>query len=407
MSDILVGSILFTVIVLALSLIVIGARSILVAADDVTITVNAEKRFPAHAGLKLLGILTGVGIPLPSPCGGIGACGLCRVKVVEGGDEPLATEVDKLARSDLRDGVRLACQVVARGDLAVVVPDELFGVEAWECTVRACRSVAPFSKELILDLPGGKELEFHAGAFVQVTAPPYRLPFSSIEIAEIYHPIWEQYGLREVVMRTDRPVTRAYSLANTPADEGAIVLTVRLALPPPGAGSDAPPGLVSSYLFGVKPGDKLAVSGPYGDFRAHESEREMIFIGGGVGIAPLRAVIFEQLERKRITRKISFWYGVRTEAELFYADEFDDLQARHPNFSWTVAVSDIGPKEKWSGPVGFIHNVVFERYLENHPAPEECEYYLCGPPLMIKAVLAMLDDLGVDRDTIFNDDFGG
>jgi Na+-transporting NADH:ubiquinone oxidoreductase subunit F len=405
MSDILLGSFIFVLIILALSVIVIAARAVLLPDHDVTVTVNGSKRFPARSSRKLLGILHEAGISLPSPCGGIGSCGLCRVTLISGGGELLSTELNKLSRRDVREGLRLACQVTARQDLAVEIPDDLFGVETWECTVRSNRSVAPFIRELVMELPANAELTFRAGSFVQVTAPAFVLPFSNIQVPENHNEIWERYGLRDIILRNTAPVIRAYSLANTPADQGTVVLNVRLALPPPGA-ADAHPGVVSSYLFAAKPGDQLAVSGPYGSFRAKDSDREMIFIGGGVGMAPLRAILFEQLEKEKSSRTMSFWYGARSPIEVFYADQFDNLQARHPNFTWTVALSDVRAEENRPEPLGFIHNVVLERYLKTHPAPEECEYYLCGPPLMISAVLAMLDDLGVERGNIFNDDFG-
>lgn len=405
MTEIALGSAVFTVIVLALALTVLGAHALLLPATRVAVTVNGTRRIESRAGLKLLGILTGSGIPVPSPCGGAGRCGLCRVTVPEGAGEPLPTETNLLARRDLRDGVRLACQIVARNDLAVRVPEELFGVASWTCTVASNRSLTPFIKELALDLPPGTEFAFEAGAFAQLTAPPYRLPFSRIEVAEAYRPIWDQYRLHDVTVASDEPVTRAYSLANRPGDGSRLVFDIRLALPPPGAGPEALPGVVSSYLFALRPGDTVVAAGPYSSFRAQDSDREMVFIGGGVGMAPLRSIIRDQLERRRTARKLTFWYGARSRIELFYVDEFDALAAAHANFSWTAALSDPGATEGWDGATGFIHNVAHERYLRDHPAPEECEYYLCGPPLMIKAVFAMLEELGVERESIYFDDF--
>jgi Na+-transporting NADH:ubiquinone oxidoreductase subunit F len=370
------------------------------------VTVNTSRRIDTRAGLKLLGILIGGGIPVPSPCGGVGRCGLCRVTVTEGGGAPLPTETNLIARRDLHQGMRLACQVVARGDLAVEVPEELFGVESWNCTVLSNRSMSPFIKELVLELPEGNQLDFTAGGFVQVTAPAYRLPFNQIAVDDKYRAMWDAYSLSSVEMESDSEVTRAYSLATIPSDDGCIVLNIRLALPPPGAVNHAKPGVVSSYLYAAKPGDTIAVSGPYGSFRAQDTDREMVFIGGGVGMAPLRAIIFDQLERQHTKRKISYWYGARSKIELFYDDAFNALQSKYENFTWAVALSDPTKDDAWEGPVGFIHNVVYDRYLKDHPAPEDCEYYLCGPPLMIDAVFAMLDDLGVERDHIFFDDFG-
>jgi Na+-transporting NADH:ubiquinone oxidoreductase subunit F len=404
MNEIILGSVLFTVIVIGLASVVMGARAVLLPAMDVTVTVNESREITTRTGRKLLGVLTDAGIPLPSTCGGVGTCGLCRVTIVDGAGEALPTEVTKLTRRDVAAGLRLACQVVLRGDVAIKVPEELFEVAALDCIVRTNLTLAPLIKELVLDLPEGAEPDIPAGAFVQVTVPPFRAPFAAFEVASEHQGLWDHLGLRRLVAESAKPEIRAYSIANRPVDAGRIVLNIRLALPPPG--TEAPPGVVSSYLFGLKPGDALKITGPYGSFRARESDREMIFIGGGVGMAPLRAIIFDQLERLETRRKISFWYGARSRVELFYADEFDRLQGVHDNFSWTVALSDTKPEDHWEGAKGFIHDVVFENYLKDHPAPEDCEYYLCGPPLMIKAVFAMLDNLGVDRENILFDDFG-
>ena len=404
MSEIVLGSVLFTIIIVGLASLVMGARAVLLPALDVTVTVNETRALTARTGQKLLGVLGDGGIHLPSVCGGAGTCGLCRVTLVDGGSAPLPTEVTKLSHRDIAAGLRLACQVVLRGNIAVTVPDELFEVEVLDCTVTANRALAPLIKELVLDLPPGAEMDIRAGAFIEVTAPPFDGDFADFEIAPEYEPLWQQLRLRRLAVESKRPATRAYSLANRPGDAGRIILNIRLALPPPG--TDAPPGVVSSYLFGLKPGDRLSISGPYGSFRARDSGREMVFIGGGVGMAPLRAIIFDQLERIGTERKMTFWYGARSRIELFYAEEFDQLQARFDNFDWTMALSDAKPEDKWDGATGFIHDVVFEHYLKDHPAPEECEYYLCGPPLMIKAVYAMLDNLGLPRDNILFDDFG-
>lgn len=404
MSEIILGSILFTVIVIGLAMVVMGARAVLLPAMDVTVTVNESRGIGTRTGRKLLGVLTDAGIPLPSTCGGAGTCGLCRVTIVDGGGEALPTEVTKLTRREVAAGLRLACQVVLRGDVAIKVPDELFEVETLECPVRTNHTVAPLIKELVLELPAGAEPDIPAGTFVQVAAPPFRAPFAEFDIAPEHQSHWDHLGLGRLVVESGQPEVRAYSVANRPVDAGRIVLNIRLALPPPG--SEAPPGIVSSYLFGLKPGDRVQITGPYGSFRAREGDREMIFIGGGVGMAPLRAIIFDQLERLESRRTISFWYGARSLIELFYVDEFDRLQAVHDNFSWTVALSDSKPEDHWEGAKGFIHDVVFENYLKDHPAPEDCEFYLCGPPLMIKAVFAMLDNLGVDRENIMFDDFG-
>jgi Na+-transporting NADH:ubiquinone oxidoreductase subunit F len=406
MTEILLGIAIFTVVILALASIVFGARTVLLPDTPIDLVVNDSRHIPARAGLKLLAILNSAGIPLPSPCGGVGRCGQCRVTVTAGGGDPLPTETNLIRRSDLRAGTRLACQVVARTDLAVDVPEELFGVESWDCTVRTNRSLTPFIRELVLDLPAGKEISFNAGAYVQLTAPPYRLSLDQVAVPAEHRSVWSRYSLGDVVIRSDKPVTRAYSLASAPADGRQLVFNIRLALPPPGAPRSALPGIVSSFLFASRPGDIIAAVGPYGTFRARQTDREMVFIGGGVGMAPLRSIIRDQLLRLRTRRKMTFWYGARSPIELFYVDEFDRLSAAHDNFGWTVALSDRVTDGAWSGATGFIHKVAYERYLKDHPAPEDCEYYLCGPPVMIGAVFAMLEDLGVERDSIFFDDFG-
>ncbi|HSG94103.1 MAG TPA: NADH:ubiquinone reductase (Na(+)-transporting) subunit F, partial [Afifellaceae bacterium] len=385
MTEILLGTAVFTVIVMLLALSVMAARAVLLPSTAVTITVNEVRRLPARTGPKLLGALLDGGISVPAACGGTGTCGLCRVTVTAGGGEALPTETARFTHREISEGIRLACQVTIRGDIAVREPDDLFEVTTWSCTVRSARTLAPLIKEIVLDLPAGAKLTFRAGAFVQVTAPPYQLSFADFDIAKQHEVAWQRFDLRKIRAASHEPVSRAYSIANRPSEAGCIILLVRLALPPPSE-STLPPGIVSSYLFGVKADDRLSVSGPYGEFGARQSEREMVFIGGGVGMAPLRAIIFDQLERLGSQRKMSFWYGARSRADLFYVDEFDRLQAEHKNFHWTVALSDPAPDDDWDGATGFIHDVVFERHMKDHPAPEACEYYLCGPPLMIKAV---------------------
>ncbi|MDP3610502.1 MAG: NADH:ubiquinone reductase (Na(+)-transporting) subunit F, partial [Rubrivivax sp.] len=401
-----VGSAVFTGAVMLLSLLVMAARRLLMPSTVVTVTVNGDRALPARTGLKLLGALLDGGIAVPAACGGAGTCGLCRVTVTAGGGEALMTESARLSRRELGDGMRLACQVTMRGDMAVRVPDDLLSVTSRMCTVRSARTLSPLIKEIVLDLPADADFNFRAGAFVQVTAPPHEVAFADFDIDQRHAQAWTRFDLRKTRSASRGPVTRAYSLANTPADKDCIVLLIRLALPPPTQPMQ-PPGVVSSYLFGVKAGDTLEVAGPHGDFGATPTQREMVFIGGGVGMAPLRAIIFDQLVRVGTQRKISFWYGARSRADLFYVEAFDRLQEEHENFRWTVALSDPAADDGWEGATGFVHDVVYERHLKDHPAPETCEYYLCGPPLMIKAVLTMLDEAGIDPDSIFNDDFGG
>lgn len=404
MSEIITGSILFTTIVVVLASIVLGARWGLRPQGTVTVTVNDDVRLLASAGQKLLGVLSDGGILVPSACSGSGTCGLCRVRVTHGGTELSPTERSCITRTEAGAGWRLACQVSVRNDLSLQVPQELFGVESWECVVRSARTVAPFIREIVFDLPPGAEMRFRAGAFVQIVAPPYATAFESFDVSPQHESIWGQCGLRDLAMDSTEATTRAYSLANRPQDKGVIVIDVRLALPPPGSG--APPGVVSSYLFSLKVGDSVRASGPFGTFHVQPTAREMVLIGGGAGMAPLRAIIHEQLGSVGTARKMSYWYGARSRVELFYTDEMDALRREHENFSWTVALSEPKPDDAWEGATGFIHEVVYSQYLGSHAAPEECEYYLCGPPLMAKAVLAMLDELGVGRDAIYFDDFG-
>lgn len=405
MNEILIGSAAFTLIVLALALAVIAARAVVLPSRTVKISVNDNPALPAPTGGKLLGVLQDAGIPVPSACAGAGTCGLCRVTVTAGGGETLPTEAARLSKQEMRNGMRLACQVTIRNDLSITVPEEILSVASYACVVVEARMLSPLIREIVMELPPDADFDFRPGAFVQVTAPAYRLALSEIELDEAFADEWSRMKIDQMVAASDQSETRAYSIANTPADKGRIVLLVRLAVPPPHE-AGVPPGIVSSYLFGLKPGDKLSVAGPYGTFRATATDREMVFIGGGVGMAPLRAIIFDQLERLGTGRKLTFWYGARSRRDLFYADQFNALAASHDNFDWTVALSDPAPGETWEGPTGFIHSVAYANYLQDHPAPEDCEYYLCGPPLMIEAVLAMLDECGVEEESIFNDDFG-
>ena len=405
MSDVLLGIALFTAIVMALILLVLAARAFISRQVEATITVNGDQKLQALTGQKLLSVMQDNGIHFPSACAGAGTCGLCQVTVTNGGGEPLPTEAAKLDRRELRAGVRLACQVTVHGDMNVKVPEDLFGTETWACEVISTSPLAPFIREVVLKLPDGTTPRMRAGGFVQITAPAHQIRFADFTIPDEHAEVWEQGSLKALTSGSDAEVTRAYSFANRLVDHGKIVLNIRLALPPPTV-EGAVPGIVSSYLFGLRAGDTVKVSGPFGRFGATATDREMVFIGGGVGMAPLRAIIHDQLVREKTGRKISYWYGARSGIELFYEEEFDQLQAEYENFSWTVGLSDPKPEDSWTGATGFIHDVAFEKYLDTHPAPEDCEYYLCGPPLMIKAVLSMLEDIGVDRQSIFNDDFG-
>ncbi|MCO5093575.1 NADH:ubiquinone reductase (Na(+)-transporting) subunit F [Bosea sp. (in: a-proteobacteria)] len=405
MIEILLAILFLSALMVALAAMLHVLRGYLLPARPVTVTVNGERRLAAVANHRLLEILNGNGIGVPSGCAGAGTCGLCRVSGVTGSGAALPTEKARLTPAELRAGVRLACQVMVRADIGVTVPDEVLSTRTLRCRVASTRSLTPLIKEIVLALPEGEDFAVRAGSFVQVNAPPYALDFAAIEMAEAHRAQWRRLGLDRLRAESGEPVSRAYSVASRPQDAGLIVLDIRLATPPP-AVPGAPPGIVSSWLFGLKAGESVEIAGPYGHFGAQDSEREMVFIGGGVGMAPLRAIIFDELERRGSTRRISFWYGARSKAELFYLDEFEALSARYPNFSFTPALSEPAAGDDWTGATGFVHDVVFAAHLKDHPAPEACEYYLCGPPLMIEAVYAMLDECGVEPDSIFNDDFG-
>lgn len=406
MIEILLGVGFFTGIVLILVGLILSARAMLVASGYVTITVNDKKIIETPIGGKLLGALGNAGLFVSSACGGAGTCGVCRVKVFEGGGAVLATEISHITKREAREGYRLSCQVTVKQNMKIEIPDEIFGVKKWECTVRSNRNVATFIKELILELPPNEQVEFRAGGYIQIQCPPYTHSFKDFDIEERFRSDWDRLNLWELVSRVSEPVERAYSMANYPEERGIITLNVRIATPPANA-EDVPPGKMSSYLYGLKPGDKVAITGPFGEFLARETNKEMVFVGGGAGMAPMRSHIFDQLRRLKSTRKISFWYGARSKREMFYVDDFDKLAAEHDNFEWRVALSDPLPEDDWSGHTGFIHSVLYHEYLKFHPAPEDCEYYLCGPPMMIAALMKMLLDLGVERENIMFDDFGG
>lgn len=405
-NTVILGSAVFVAIVLMLSVLVLVARAVLMPSGPVTIRINGHQQVIGRAGDRLLAALSEGGIMVPSACGGAGTCGQCRVQIDTGRRPPLPTEAALLGRAELTQGLRLACQTTLRGDLEVTLPDTLLAARSWNCTVVSSRTLAPIIREIVLKPDGDDRFTFTPGAFIQVQAPAYRHAFADFDIAPEHEETWTRQNLRALGAEGKGGETRAYSIANHAThDAGHIVLLVRLALPPPSHRS-APPGVVSSWLFGLKAGDRVEISGPFGRFAAQENDREMIFIGGGVGMAPLRAIITDQLEIRRTTRPMRFWYGARSKVDLFYQEEFDRLQAAYPNFRWTAALSDPGARD-WTGATGFIHDVALREGLADHPAPQDCDYYLCGPPMMMKAVQAMLDDLGVDRDHIFSDDFGG
>ncbi len=398
---------LFTAIVLALAILVLLARSWLVPSGNITINVNGQRDLSVPAGVKLLGALSANNLFLASACGGGGTCGQCKVTVLEGGGSALPTEAAHITKREAAAGLRLACQVSVSDDMKIRVPDDVFGVSKWTCKVRSNKSVATFIKEFIVELPVGETIDFRAGGYVQIECPAYDLSYRDIEIAPEYRADWERFRLFELESHVKQTTTRAYSMANYPEENDIIMLNVRIATPPPHAPSGTPPGVMSSYIFSRKPGDEVVVSGPYGEFFARDTDAEMVFVGGGAGMAPMRSHILDQLLRIKTKRKMTFWYGARSLREAFYTQEFDKLQAQHDNFEWHLALSEPLPEDDWDGYTGFVHEVLLENYLRDHPAPEDCEFYLCGPPMMNAAVIAMLDSQGVGEENILLDDFGG
>jgi len=408
MEIIILGVSMFTLIVLALVMVILFAKSKLVSTGDVTISINGdpEKAVTTAAGGKLLGALADQGIFVPSACGGGGTCGQCRVDIHSGGGDILPTELGHITKREAKEGCRLACQVAVKQDMDIVLEDEIFGVQQWECEVISNDNKATFIKELKLQIPNGESVPFRAGGYIQIEAQAHHVKYSDFDIDEQYRGDWNHFGFFDVESKVDTDTLRAYSMANYPEEEGIIMLNVRIATPPPGR-LHLPAGKMSSYIFSLKAGDKVTISGPFGEFFAKETDNEMVFIGGGAGMAPMRSHIFDQLKRLKSKRKMSFWYGARSKREMFYEDDYNGLAADNDNFEWHVALSDPQPEDNWDGLTGFIHNVLHEQYLKDHEAPEDCEYYMCGPPMMNAAVIHMLKDLGVEDENIMLDDFGG
>lgn len=398
---------MFTGIVLALVVVLMIVRSRLVPRGTARIRINDDDdlSIAAPVGSSLLATLAAEKVFVPSACGGKGSCGVCKVTIREGGGPLLPTEETHVSRAEARADVRLSCQVKVREDMRIELPAEVLSTRQWRCTVRSNRNVATFIKEVVLELPAGEEVPFRAGGYIQITVPPHTVRYRDFDIDEEYRDEWDRYDMWRYVSVVDEEVMRAYSMASYPEERGVIKLNVRIASPPPST-PDAPPGQASSYIFGLRPGDEVTIAGPFGDFFARETESEMCFIGGGAGMAPMRSHIFDQLERLRTDRVITFWYGARSLREAFYVEEFDALEAEHERFRWTLALSEPKEEDGWEGPTGFIHQVVLEQYLADHPSPEDVEYYICGPPAMLDAALAMLTDLGVERENILFDDFG-
>lgn len=403
MLEIIFGIIIFTGFVIALVFVIIGAKKKLVAEGDVKILINDEKEIHVPSGSKLLNALADNNLFVSSACGGGGTCGQCKVKVHSGGGDILPTELSHITKREAAHGERLACQVSVKSDMNIEVEDSVFGVKKWECTVKSNDNVATFIKELVLSLPEGEEIKYRAGGYIQIECPAHVVNYKDFDVAERFRDDWDKWKLWDYVSNVKEPTLRAYSMASYP-EEKEIMLNVRIATPPK---PDLPPGIMSSFIFNLKPGDKVFVSGPYGEFYARDTDAEMVFIGGGAGMAPMRSHIFDQLRRLKSKRKMTFWYGARSKREMFYVEDFDMLARENPNFTWHVALSDPLPEDEWTGYTGFIHNVLEEEFIKKHPAPEDCEFYMCGPPIMNKSVINMLINNGVEPENIMLDDFGG
>ena len=398
--------VVFTVVIMALVTILMAAAKKLVPQGFAKLSINEGSReIDVKPGASLLTALSNEQIFLPSACGGGGTCAMCKCKVLEGGGELLPTEAGQVTKAEAKEGVRLACQLKVKENMVLDIEPEILEIKKYECTVRSNDNVATFIKELVVELPKGEKLDFRAGGYIQIDVPSYKgLEYSNFEIGDEYKQDWEQFKMFDLVANNDEDCFRAYSMASYPLEDDIIMLNIRIASPPPG--TDYPPGICSSYVFDLKPGDKITISGPYGEFFAQETDREMCFIGGGAGMAPMRSHIFDQLKRINSDRKITFWYGGRSKRELFYMEEFQQLEKEFPNFSLHVALSDPLPEDNWEGSTGFIHQVCLEEYLDKHDDPTEVEYYLCGPPIMLQCVNEMVDELGVEPDMVRADDFG-
>lgn len=405
LSIILFSTGVFTGTIIILVAVLSFAESKLVNKGKVKIVINddEEKSPEVEAGGNLLTTLANQNIFLPSACGGQGTCAMCTCQVLEGAGDPLPTEEGQLTRAQLKDNIRLACQIKVKNDLRINVPEEIFNIQKFECGVRSNHNVATFIKELVLEIPKDQEMDFKAGGYIQIYIPPYNLSYKEFDIEKEYHEDWDKYKLWDLKASNDEEIFRAYSMASHPAEKDIVMLNVRIATPPPG--TSYPPGISSSYIFNLKPDNKVTISGPYGEFFIKDTDREMVYIGGGAGMAPMRSHLFHLFHTLKTNRKVSFWYGARSKREMFYDEDFKEIQDKFPNFSYNVALSDPLPEDDWDGPTGFIHQVVHDLYLEKHEAPEDIEYYLCGPPMMISAVNNMLYNLGVEKDMIAFDEF--
>jgi len=403
--------IVFLVVTLLLVAILLYARKKLMPQGKVNITINKEKEVEVDPGNTLLSTLSAQKIFVPSACGGGGTCGMCRLQVLDGGGTILPTETGFFTRKEQMNNWRLSCQVKVRENMEIHVPPEIFGIKKWECEVVSNHNVATFIKEFVVKLPEGENLDFRSGGYIQIDVPKIEVFFKDMDVEEEYRDEWDKFKMWDLKMKNPEPIYRAYSMANHPAEGNIVMLNIRIATPPwdrkKNGFMNVNPGICSSYIFSRKPGDKVTISGPYGEFFIKDTDREMMFIGGGAGMAPMRSHIFDQFVTKHTKRKATFWYGGRSKRELFYMDDFEKIQKDFSNFRFEVALSEPKPEDDWKGYTGFIHQVIYDNYLKNHPEPEEIEYYLCGPPMMNSAVQKMLDDLGVPKEMIAFDDFGG
>ncbi len=408
---ILISVAVFLLLTLLLVIVLLVAKSKLVPSGNVKLTINGEKEAEVPIGGTLLNTLQSENIYLSSACGGGGACGQCRCRVAEGGGEILPTETGFFSRKEQSEHWRLACQTKVKEDMQVIVPEEVFGVKEWECEVISNRNVSTFIKEFVVKLPEGEVMNFKSGSYAQITIPPYDIKYSDYDIDEKFRGDWDHFDMWSLTCKNDTETIRAYSMANYPAEGNIITLNVRIATPPMDRAThkwmNVSPGISSSYIFSLKPGDKVRMSGPYGDFHIQDTDAEMLYIGGGAGMAPLRAQILHLFRTLHTGRKVSYWYGARSKKEIFYEEDFREIEKQFPNFSFHIALSDPQPEDNWTGYTGFIHQVILDNYLKNHEAPEDIEYYMCGPGPMANAVKAMLENLGVERSQLFFDDFGG
>jgi len=408
---ILIATGIFLGIMLLLVAMLLFAKAKLAPSGPVKITINEDRKIIVNGGSSLLSTLANQKIFLPSACGGGGTCAMCKCQVFEGGGSILPTEVGYFTRREQMNHWRLGCQVKVREDMKIEVPHEVFGIKKWECTVVSNHNVATFIKEFVVQLPEGESLDFKSGGYIQIDVPPIGVDFKDMDVEKEYRDEWDKFKMWDLKMKNPEPIFRAYSMANHPAEGNIVMLNIRIATPPwdrkAGGFMKVNPGICSSFIFSRKPGDKVTVSGPYGEFFIKPTEKEMMFIGGGAGMAPMRSHIFDQFQTKKTTRKATFWYGGRSIRELFYMEDFEKIQKEFPNFTFNVALSEPKPDDNWTGYTGFIHQVILDNYLKTHPEPEEIEYYICGPPMMNDAVIKMLDDYGVPPENIAFDDFGG